>query len=372
MFPLSVPPVAPAAQVEFLVKLQRLLHEGSFTSSYKFALLLAIADVCVEKGHDTGAEQPITTRELAERFVRLYWRQLIPYPALQGATSRASEGAGPAGAPTLLQNTGGQVELITLLRAEYDAPAVGGSLAKLRANPERWKKLLGRVAAKIEAMPLWKLQTVGGATLDFLYPNEPGAHAITLRPGVAFCFRQFHELVQDLVQGAWVRFLRELPKNQPLLGQATDLATFLFGSERTNLALYRPVLEDVQGRRCFYCEKALGVSVAVDHFIPWSLYPVDLGHNFVLAHEGCNGKKSHRLAAVEHLERWCARNATHAEELAERFTGSNLVHDLDVSQRVVAWAYGRAEAADAHVWRDDRQILVPLDPKWRQVLGIAA
>jgi hypothetical protein len=35
----------------------------------------------------------------------------------------------------------------------------------------------------------------------------------------------------------------------------------------------------------------------VDHFIPWSRYPADLGHNFVLAHDRCINAKSDYLAA---------------------------------------------------------------------------
>lgn len=35
-------------------QLQRLLHEGLFAATYKYALLLVIADVCVEQGDDPG------------------------------------------------------------------------------------------------------------------------------------------------------------------------------------------------------------------------------------------------------------------------------------------------------------------------------
>jgi hypothetical protein len=37
--------------------------------------------------------------------------------------------------------------------------------------------------------------------------------------------------------------------------------------------------------------------------------PLDLGHNYVLADARCNGEKADRLAAFDHLSRWCARNA---------------------------------------------------------------
>jgi hypothetical protein len=49
-------------------------------------------------------------------------------------------------------------------------------------------------------MPLWKLQTVGDLSLDFLYPNVGKGTAITLRPGVACCLRAFYGLITDLVR----------------------------------------------------------------------------------------------------------------------------------------------------------------------------
>ena len=39
-------------QIRFLANVQRLLDEGSFVASYKFALLVALADLSVERGDD--------------------------------------------------------------------------------------------------------------------------------------------------------------------------------------------------------------------------------------------------------------------------------------------------------------------------------
>jgi hypothetical protein len=44
----SGPP--PDRQIRFLVNLQRLLNEGLFVASYKFALLLSLADLSIAKG----------------------------------------------------------------------------------------------------------------------------------------------------------------------------------------------------------------------------------------------------------------------------------------------------------------------------------
>jgi hypothetical protein len=68
-------------QLDFIQKLRRLLDEGSFVATYKYALLHAIADLCVTRGDDSGAPLTLSTRDLADQFVRLYWRQAAPFPA---------------------------------------------------------------------------------------------------------------------------------------------------------------------------------------------------------------------------------------------------------------------------------------------------
>ena len=43
---------------------------------------------------------------------------------------------------------------------------------------------------------------------------------------------------------------------------------------------------------------------------------MDLGHNFVLAHDSCNSAKGMMLAAG-HLASWAERNARHGDQLGE-------------------------------------------------------
>jgi hypothetical protein len=57
-------------QLAFLAKLQRLFAEGDFAATYKFALLIALADLAVEIGADDGAELILTNRQIAERFIQ--------------------------------------------------------------------------------------------------------------------------------------------------------------------------------------------------------------------------------------------------------------------------------------------------------------
>jgi hypothetical protein len=206
----------------------------------------------------------------------------------------------------------------------------------------------------VREMPLWKLQTVGNAPLEFLYENWGHGTSIELKPGVMFCLRRFHELVTDLVRGAWLRYVRRF--NGQVLGAPNDLDQFLFGAERAPLEKYLPILREVQEGRCLYCEKEVEPRAAhIDHFIPWSRYPVDLGHNFVLAHAGCNGAKADHLAAGVHLGRWVERNRTAASFLQKRFDQGLIVHSVQSSERIARWAYSQAAATHALAWVKSRE-----------------
>jgi hypothetical protein len=224
------------------------------------------------------------------------------------------------------------------------------------------------VAETIRVMPPWKLQTLGRTRVEFLYEHNPQeGHEIVLKEGGCFCLRLFYGLVHELVRGAWLRFVRGVNENRLLLGDATDLSDFMFGSSRVSLDVLRSILIEYQGGRCFYCLRQVKDKVDVDHFIPWSRYPVDLGHNFVLAHGDCNAQKSDRLAALEHLERWCDRNEIHGAKLSRDFSERNIVHDEPASWRVAAWAYGQAQAAGSYVWLRGNE-LVALTKAWEQVV----
>lgn len=342
----------PEQQVEFLGNLQRLLAEGSFVATYKHALLLALADFCVERGDDTGCAFVVPVPALAEKIVTYYWRQARPYPANPGTEA-------------LKQNTGRQASIVRLVAAELEANA--GAFAAARAQTQAWGRLVADVAAIVKKMPLWKLQRVGDEVLDFIYPNVGHGNVVELRPGVAFCFRRFHGLVEELVRGSWLRFVRGI--NEPITGHVANLDEFLFGSERENLSKYREILSEIQGGRCFYCDNRLN-DVAVDHFIPWSRYPIDLGHNFVLADSVCNRRKGDRIACLRHLQRWVRRNENHADYLSQSFQAGGLFADRRTSMQVTRWAYAQVEVAKGLVWQEGES-LVPLHGDWREVLGVA-
>jgi hypothetical protein len=347
-------PPSPEQQVMFLQNIQRLLNEGTFVASYKFALLHALTDLAVVRGDDSGAPLDLETRDIAEKFTELYWIQCRPFEARGEMTSLV-----------LRQNTGKQAAVIqAIVEAQREH---GGSLFRFRqSSPDRWRSLIAEVDVTVCVMPLWRLQTVGSETMDFLYDNVGTGKKITLKPGVAYCMRAFYGLLRDLIQGAWVRFVQKL--NVTNLGNLMDLRTFLFGQDRNVLDTYRGILMEIQKGDCFYCQKPLSKQTDVDHFIPWSRYPTDLGHNFVLSHPSCNNSKSDYLAAETHLQAWVERVHTHGERLSFLFEERELPHDHLASVRIVSWAYEQTERSQGQVWVEKNRF-ERLGPSWRGLLS---
>jgi 5-methylcytosine-specific restriction endonuclease McrA len=339
-------------ELEFLRKLQRLLNEGDFTATYKFALLNALADLSVEGdiAPDGSLRAPLAA--IAEKFIEYYWPQARPYRAVGGEAS------------VLLQNAGQQASVINALAA---LQASYPTLAAARAS-RGWNSLVRKVAKTIAEMPLWKLQTVGRETDDFLYcESEFADQSIRLLPGVAAAFRALYGLVLDAIRGAWIRQINCISANRSLLGDS-DLSSFLFGSERSSLEGFAGVLHAHQAGRCLYCCSLIRGGGDVDHFIAWSRYPADLGHNLVLAHRTCNAKKRDFLAHPVHIESWHRSHIERADELAQRFYAAKLPHDSERTRAIVWWAYEQGEAAGAHVWMRDDQ-LSRLDASWRGALS---
>ena len=119
-------------ELEFLTKLQRILNEGLFVASYKYALLLALAELSVEKEAAADGTLRIELDELAERFITLYWRQVAPF-----------------GGPSMLaQNTGRQATVINKIAAfRTSAPTL--AVARIR---KEWPKLVCEVGRLLDML----------------------------------------------------------------------------------------------------------------------------------------------------------------------------------------------------------------------------
>lgn len=313
----------PFQQVEFLGFIQSLLEHGEFASTYKFALLQALADISLESDPEADGTLRIKLSSIAEKFIAYYWTQAAPFHL----------------AHVLQQNTGPKnaaiVGKVAEMRLKYS------TLFLARASGREWRSLVSSVASQIKLMPLFKLQTVGRKQVETLYANEVVDGCIVLKKGVQDCFRRFYGIVVRLCRREWLDMVRKL--NPSTIGAPLDLAEFLFGSERNQWPLIRPVLRELQEGKCFYCQQLLrSGQEELDHFIPWSLYPNDLAHNFVLACRRCNNAKSDDLAEGDALDRWIERNKTHGHRIESEAALTGLPVDANASAHVAVWAYERS------------------------------
>lgn len=328
-------PPSPEEQLVFLSKLQRLFTEGDFTATYKFALLIALSDLAVELGDDDGGTLTISHHQIAAKFIELYWQQAAPY----------STGRVGGQQDVLAQNGGTQAAVITAI-VKFRQANHAATVLSARSLPT-YQALLMRVSQTVAAQPVNYLQNLGGVLDPFLY--DRARSAVVLKPGVTYCLRRFQPLVQQLARSHWVGHIKHNRLNLPILGESDDLESFLFETPRQALVAIGIGISKLVNGKCFYCDTTVQ-GADVDHFIPFSLYPRDLMHNFVLAHPSCNRSKSDTLAAKPHLERWLGYVTRHDDDLKEigKSVGRNA--DLPATRAVARWGYGNAVTSNANAW----------------------
>ena len=324
-------------QIVFLQQIQRLFDEGEFSATYKFALLLALAELAVELGGDDGETLDLPMLSVGEKFAELYWRQLAAF----------SSGQVNAQASVLHQNHGAQASVIQhLLEIHTESQ---GRLPVARQH-RSWKNQVKAVAGVVRQMPLRHLQVFGGKLQPFLYDYPCQNGVVRLKLGVAFNLRRYQSLIQQLARSGWVNHIRSNKLNAPMLGKIDDLESFMFGSSRATLDEVAKVLAPLQDHRCFYCAQKIDHRAEVDHFVPWARYPRDTAHNFVLSHRGCNNDKRDMLAAKQHLENWMERIQRRGGEMGDLLSKSGFVSDVECSIQIARWAYQQTVSIGGMGW----------------------
>ena len=324
-------------QLDFIAYIQRMLVEGDFSATYKFALLHAIADVCVEQPLlSEQSELVIELPTLADKLITLYWHHAMPF---------SSEHTGESA--LLKQNTGAQSKVISVL-FECQQNNIR-NFRQLKQSPF-YKPTFNAAMATLKTGPLWLLQILAKQEECFLYPHTNSTQFITLNAGIASCFRRFYDLVVYLAKNAWLQKIQSIKHNQALIGPQSQLQEFLFGVDRNALTKAKPVLVELQSNICFYCQKPMKNDVEVDHFIPFARYANDLGHNFVAAHRACNNNKRDFLAAQQHRERWQNQNLVVNGQIISNELSAYFHCDADKSLAVSNWAYQVAESSSAKLW----------------------
>lgn len=323
-------------QLKFLKNIQLILQSGSFSSTYKFALLISLGRLAIERGQDTGDVLTLEYTDIAEKFIELYWKQAVPYVF------------NDEGQLILNQNNGKQGAIfnrIIELRQSYS------SLGLLRRDSFVWLKLLKDVARTVKDMPVRYLQNMNGQNFEFLYQFDQCGQQLSLLPQVMYCLRQFSEIIEELCQKRWIDYIRRNSSNAPILNQLPNLEQFMFEPSRNQLNAVANVLVELQECKCFYCDKPMRKgNYAVDHFIPWSMYPFDTGHNFVLADSKCNSNKSNFLAAEEFFHKWQERNEEQDLIIVDRISVLGFLTDKERSHKVAEWAYRQGKENNYILW----------------------
>lgn len=297
-----------------------ILDEGSFSATYKFALFTAILDLCLEGTRSDGTPpESLTTRQLAEKVLDLYWPHALPFcghGTLRQGGVRCDQQAEIVGRIARFRSRWASAHAATTYRARLE-------------QPQAFSRLVDFVEWKLVEMPIPRLQVLGREEDRLLYEyhwdqrishsavgayqrGEAGAfdNRLLLKPGVPLHLVRLNSVLRPLFRREWalmVAGMNQLPQ--------AELERFLFGVERVALDSVRGPLLDLQEGRCFYCDKRIATGAEVDHFLPWSRYPDDGLDNLVATHPGCNASKRDFLAAAEHVERWRSRAAGLADDL---------------------------------------------------------
>ena len=318
----------------FLEKMIHVLDRGAFTSTYKYAVLLALIDLCVEAGEPPTS---VTTQQLAQRVIELYWPQVRAF-----------------GEVDLRQSTNKRTEIVSLIAncSARHGDNVSAAMA-LRNDAFGFAELVREVEWTLIEWPLPRVQKAGNYVDPFIYVinwdervkrsaflrgnlRRPGFdNNIRFVSGAAQTLIQLASVLVPLLRSEWTSKVSDLNN----LAEA-KLASHLFLHDRTRLQPLHGPLRDLQGGRCFYCENPLtaGNASHVDHFIPWSRYADDGLDNLLLAHSSCNLAKSHYLADLDFATRWRDRSlarGAHLDELASVVGWSrNLVRTFGVAASV--------------------------------------
>ena len=332
-----------------------ILDQGAFSATYKYALFIALIELCLEKTSKTAAPpDTLTTREVASKTIALYWPHAAPFDAGVGVLRQGG---------VRRDHQAEILRLITEFRVRHD-DAGGGLLHRARLrHPDGFEKLHREVEWKLIEMPIPRLQRLGRSEERFLYEyhwdqavrrsevaryqrglSSTFDNRLLLHPGVGANLVRLNGVLRPLIQREWARMvaaMNDLP--QPRLEE------FLFGATRIALEDIRSPLRELQEDRCFYCDGRVTARCDVDHFIPWARHPDNSVDNLVVAHPVCNNQKRDFLASAEHVERWRERSLRSGEALADLAREYEWARDTERTFGVARAVYLKLPD-DARLW----------------------
>jgi hypothetical protein len=362
--------------IGFAERVLTLLDEGSYNTTYKFAVLLGLMDLVIEKSNKDGSlANTVTTRQLAEKVIEIYWNHVSVYAGMCGE---------------LLQGKSGQAEILGQIKKFREKNGYATLFKSRIFDFSGYKSLVDYTEKKLIEMPLPRVQYFGKQEIRFIYDiayskvapmdlcevtahqrglNSEFDNRIHLLPHVADYLVNLNGLLRPIIQRTWAMEVAKINKLEE-----SRLEKFLFGAERAGAAKLAPALREFQNNKCFYCGKPFGVTSKlpeVDHFVPWARFPNDGLANYVLAHSACNGSKSDHIAAIDHFAEWMRRNhsATELSDLQHIAVAHNWDLKSQESVNIAKTLYLRLQP-EVELWEGvERYQQVVLDDV-RKIVGI--
>ncbi len=320
--------------LNFTDELLTLVQDTRATTTYKYALLLAIIDLIEESAAgDRGTEiltTSLTTQQIAAKVIELYWRQTLGSPMFK------PDGTSEPDALFVPKQSKGLTTTVDhhVLSFRLKLEAQGISRFNQQVTTPEYTALLLKVEDVLVRYPIPLLQQIGGEQRPLIYfwPHKEGrppgfqayqrqtaqqitssdkrrarsefSNVLRLAPNAPLYLTRLAPLLRPFIQEQWATFVA---KKSGIDSAHDGLLQYLFGSERESLKAYRTPLINFQNGTCFYCCEELKDKVAIDHFIPWSRTPNNAVENLVAAHSSCNARKSDHFAGTQHLKRWRIR-----------------------------------------------------------------
>ena len=330
-------------------RLLQVIDEGRRTATYKLALVLALIDACAERaGADAVLPSELSTREVAEHVVRIYFPQVKAYSAKSDSSPLHEE---PAVLRQLSSAGSTAVTIAAVTEFRRKAPRTNSALAARVVAAQAYEDCIDRVEVNFAQFPIRRLQIVGGQQVPFLYEeveggetvslkrlHEPGSGTLRLCEGVAKELLRLSSLIRPLVELHWVRQIAEW--NQLDL-EMDQLWGHLFGESRVTFpSQIREYLWQRDAKSCFYCGTRISLDeVQVDHVIPWSRWPNNAIENLVASDARCNASKNDNLLGCAQVERWVQSLRANAAEMGSVARAARWESDLGRTLALARTAY---------------------------------
>ena len=303
--------------IELGQRITSLLTLGRKQTTYKFALVMALMDYCVENlPKDPHDPLSVPIEDLADFVISYYWPQVDSYNVTIGPLYHGSGVSRNATIPNSIR----------AFKTKY---ADMRSAAFARETTSEYPSLRRKIAHELTRNPIKYLQTNGrnGSIEQFvLYdlPSDASNTTICLKNGVAWSLAYLEPLLRPFIENCWrdeiIRFNKGLKEDR--------LVEFLFGSSRSNIAKLTPNLSEFQNGKCFYCGKSFRPKeIEIDHVLPWSRTFIDGVANLVATDKRCNGNKSDMLPSYDLFKLAVERSVDEISSIAKHHNMATMFNE---------------------------------------------